>query len=717
MPKKSKINILLIQLPIPTFGFKKLWGNIPLAAGYLKAMAHQEHLLDEVDVEILDAKTTNLSTDSHLIDTIIARKPDIVGFSLYVWNSARSLFIAEKVKENLPNVLILVGGPEIASDNDFVLDNPVIDIGCLGEGEIVFVEILKNLLNRQSDFHNINGLFFREGKEIVFTPKRTPMSDLNCIPSPYLLGIINPKDYGFGWIESVRGCPFRCKYCAWKDRPQGRFSTDKIIRELELFKENGIEYIKFLNSDILTTLKDDKLCQGIRTANPDRKLKLYGFVSAEQVDDTKADLLEELGFTCLGIGLQSTNPETLKNLSRKFNPSKYVQGCHKLMERGIRLELEYIIGLPRDHLQNFREINNFLEEHDLFANNKLGPLILLMLPGTTLREESGKYGISYHKTPPYHIIQTDYLSKDDIQAACGLNVNSPAPAILDSMISTFDPIIRHSGMEVNNLSELNSSAENINKILLPLNPSHQSVQDLKAVGDRLKHNIIQPFTLWCKARNVDQSLPLIQSILLPIVEKNPFLICNIILESGQIFPKSCVEAIQALPFLEKDVNSNLVPKMVRVHAVFPWQKQTAQTLDQIVTLAKHLRFLWSITVSNSPGWKDQIRGALEEPYGSGCLIDLDPQTDPGFTIVLLQFLSGFCDREKIRFRNVEMNVAFDLFSAENRPKIAFDVGHLETMVTLDKDLNLGSFFRPSTETRVDLVAFQMRLNKRAGAFN
>jgi hypothetical protein len=102
-------------LPAPENAFQKHGGNVPLAAGYLKAMAYGENLLDKIDIEISGEKKTHLSGDARLIDLILARSPDMVGFSLYLWNSRRGSFIAREVKKRLPRIRITVGGPEQSS--------------------------------------------------------------------------------------------------------------------------------------------------------------------------------------------------------------------------------------------------------------------------------------------------------------------------------------------------------------------------------------------------------------------------------------------------------------------------------------------------------------------------------------------------------------------------------------------------------------------------
>ena len=105
---KPKFKVLLIQLPIPEFKTQKRWGNSPLAAGYLKASAFTAGLLDEVDIEILNDDDANLSADARLIDLVTSKRPDIVGWSLFLWNAKRSLYLSSEIKKRCPDTRIVV---------------------------------------------------------------------------------------------------------------------------------------------------------------------------------------------------------------------------------------------------------------------------------------------------------------------------------------------------------------------------------------------------------------------------------------------------------------------------------------------------------------------------------------------------------------------------------------------------------------------------------
>src|SRR5689334_19238874 len=119
-----KLRVLLMQLPVPNNPAT----NVPLAAGYLKAHAQARGLLDRAEIDILPRALADSAGDALLVEEIVARQPHVLGISLYTWNSERSLAIAARVKTQLPNLLVLVGGPEVQPDNHWVLHHSAVDV-------------------------------------------------------------------------------------------------------------------------------------------------------------------------------------------------------------------------------------------------------------------------------------------------------------------------------------------------------------------------------------------------------------------------------------------------------------------------------------------------------------------------------------------------------------------------------------------------------------
>ena len=141
---------LLVQLPIPPPGPQPIEGNVPLAAAYLKLFA-QRRGLEGWQIEILPARLCNRLGDRALVAAILDRRPQLVGFTCYLWNIQRTIWIAQQLKAAQPEIRILLGGPEITGDNRWVLEEPAIDLAAIGEGEQTFVDLLVGARRRPLD--------------------------------------------------------------------------------------------------------------------------------------------------------------------------------------------------------------------------------------------------------------------------------------------------------------------------------------------------------------------------------------------------------------------------------------------------------------------------------------------------------------------------------------------------------------------------------------
>src|SRR5262249_36299619 len=151
--------VLLLQLPIPPLGPAPIRGNVPLAAAYLKLFAERKGLSTFYDIEVLPAHLANTLGDRALVAAIAGREPWLVGFTCYVWNIERTLWIAPAPGRLRPEVKIALGGPEITADNDWVLQTADYDFAVIGEGEQTFADLLLGLWDDPVPPVSIPGLY------------------------------------------------------------------------------------------------------------------------------------------------------------------------------------------------------------------------------------------------------------------------------------------------------------------------------------------------------------------------------------------------------------------------------------------------------------------------------------------------------------------------------------------------------------------------------
>src|SRR5207248_4554819 len=187
--------VLLTQLPIPPLGPDPIRGNVPLAAAYLKLFASSKGLDTFYDIGILPTTDANTLGDRALVHALAERRPWLVGFTCYVWNIERTLWIARELKRLRPRTRIVVGGPEITADNAWVLQTADYDFAVIGEGEQTFAQLLLGLLGDEAPPVPVPGLYVPAAGAPRYDPARlplfrTPLPDLNVLGSPYLAGIL-----------------------------------------------------------------------------------------------------------------------------------------------------------------------------------------------------------------------------------------------------------------------------------------------------------------------------------------------------------------------------------------------------------------------------------------------------------------------------------------------------------------------------------------------
>ncbi len=387
------LQILLVQLPVPHINFGHKTGNIPFAASCL---AHAAGKLPGISIDIMPQLSASYMGDAALLNNILERRPDIIGFSTYVWNVTRVLYLSEKIKSHYSPVIIL-GGPEITSDNPLTENNPYIDYFIQGEGEDLFVKIIQQT-DLNSEKLSIAGQ--HEG--------------FRTSPSPYLSVTLEPDIENYMLLETMRGCPYACAYCYYgKSRNRILYKDDRqVIDGLKWALSMGVKEVYFLDPSLEARSDLASLLKQIAAVNREHSLNLISEIRAESVDEKLAGLLADAGFTWFEIGLQSTNPAALAMMKRKFNPQEFASGVNALKQRGINMDIDLIAGLPGDNMAGFMKTVDYVKDLDI--NNDVQVFSLSVLPGTEFRKNAEKLGLIYNSNPPYNIKGTRGFTEYEI---------------------------------------------------------------------------------------------------------------------------------------------------------------------------------------------------------------------------------------------------------------------------------------------------------------
>lgn len=442
---KTTRRVVLAQLPIPPVGPQPIRGNVPLAAGYLKLYATHVGLDADFDIRILPPSLANTASDLGIVRELLALDPWMVGFTCYLWNINRTLWIAERLKEQRPDLRIVLGGPEITADNDWVLAHPVVDYAAIGEGEQTFAALLHDLRTEAVASPTIDGLYVKNRS--LMAPKfRAPLPRLDVVSSPYLAGILDAQDERMLLLETIRGCVFKCKFCYYpKSYDQLYFvSEDKIVANLEHARRRGAREVVLLDPTLNQRKDFADFLKLLARCNPDKQFTYFGELRGEGINAQTARLLREANFNEVEIGLQSVDPNAQTIMDRKNHLKAFERGAKAMMDEGIKVKVDLIVGLPGDTVDSVRQGIDYLRDKGLYDDVQV--FHLAILPGTAFRQEHRALGVEFQPRPPYYVLRTPtveltdmYQLMEEAQDAFEIDFDPlPAPDLSDSLLENAD---------------------------------------------------------------------------------------------------------------------------------------------------------------------------------------------------------------------------------------------------------------------------------------
>ena len=378
-----------------------------LAVYNLRAYAeeYREHI-------ILKEYTINQQKDEILRD-IYLEKPDIICFSCYIWNISFVKEIAEDLKKILPESVFWAGGPEVSFDaEDFLKKNPGFFGVMVGEGEETFRELCRFYVENKGSLEEISGIAFYFGEKIRHNGWREIM-DLSKVPFAYE----NMEDFRnkIVYYESSRGCPFSCSYCLSSVDKKLRFrNLDLVKKELQFFIDRKVPQVKFVDRTFNCKHSHAmEIWQYI--LEHDNGITNFHFeISADLLKEEELSLMEKMrpGLIQLEIGVQSTNPDTIKAIRRTMDFERLSEIVNKIHSFGnIHQHLDLIAGLPYENYDSFR--NSFNQVYALKPEQlQLG--FLKVLKGSLMKEMEEEYGIVHKEKEPYEVLSTKWLSYGEI---------------------------------------------------------------------------------------------------------------------------------------------------------------------------------------------------------------------------------------------------------------------------------------------------------------
>lgn len=383
------------------------------------AIRYLKNVVKDQDVEVNIAEFTINNSKEYIIREIYKMQPDIIGFSCYIWNIEMIHQIIRQLKKIMPEIIILLGGPEVSFDaKDIMKQNDAIDLIIIGEGEETFSKLI-HALKRNEDYSKIDALAFRAKGDVFVNEYCPPMMDMERIPFPYENETIDPEKIIY--YESSRGCPFHCQYCLSSSYSGVRFRPLELVkREIRYFIEKEVKQVKFVDRTFNANKNYAMEIMGFILQHNRGKTNFHFEVTADLIDDDMLDFLSTIpvGLFQFEIGIQTTNEETLEAIQRKMNFNRLKEVVKRISNtRNIHQHLDLIVGLPKEDYFSFRKSFN-----DVFSlkPEKLQVGFLKLLKGSGIRNDAMKYGYIYDEEPPYEVLENGALTFGEIMKLKGI---------------------------------------------------------------------------------------------------------------------------------------------------------------------------------------------------------------------------------------------------------------------------------------------------------
>ena len=330
----------------------------PLGLGYLAAVLKQRGF--EVEVFDLNVEVSALE------ELLSVERPSIVGVSCGIGNARQAFEVVRKVKTCFPSCFVVMGGPypSIIGERLLVRHSDV-DVAVIGEGEATIVELFERFQNGRG-VSDVDGLVFRDGKEIKRNSLRAPIEPLDDLPFPARENL-PMRLYGenAGVMFTSRGCPYQCVFCSWSvfgKRWRGH-SPKYVLDEIEhLTQCYGVGTISFLDDNFaFDSDRAEKILDGITAKKS--KLSLY-FWNGIRVDSVTEGLLRKMrkaGCTAVNYGVESVDPDVLANIRKGISLDQVEKAVKLTREVGIKANVFLMVGNPGDTAKVVNKVKHFVE--------------------------------------------------------------------------------------------------------------------------------------------------------------------------------------------------------------------------------------------------------------------------------------------------------------------------------------------------------------------
>ena len=361
---------------------------------------------------ILREYTINQPKDEILKD-IYSSGADVVCFSCYIWNIS---FVRELIRDLvkiLPKTAFWAGGPEVSYDAEkFLTEMPEMTGVMVGEGEKTFHDLLEFYIDGKDSLEEISGIAYRTGDKIIHNGWRELM-DLSAIPFVY--EHLEKFENRIIYYESSRGCPFSCSYCLSSIDKKLRFRDLELVKkELQFFLDHRVPQVKFVDRTFNCKHEHAMTIWKYILEHDNGVTNFHFEISADLLREEEMELMSQMrpGLIQLEIGVQSTNPETIRAIHRHMDLKKLEHCVNRVHSfRNIHQHLDLIAGLPYEDYDIFHQSFNDVYQ---MKPDQLQLGFLKVLKGSLMQKEAEGYGIVYKEKEPYEVLSTNWLTYGEV---------------------------------------------------------------------------------------------------------------------------------------------------------------------------------------------------------------------------------------------------------------------------------------------------------------
>ena len=367
----------------------------------------------DYDKEVFLREYTINQPKDEILKDIYGSGADVVCFSCYIWNISFVRELICDLAKILPETAFWAGGPEVSYDAEkFLTEMPEMTGVLVGEGEKTFHNLLEYYIDGKGSLGEIRGIAYRDGEEIRHNGWRELMN-LNEIPFVY--EHIEEFENRIIYYESSRGCPFSCSYCLSSIDKKLRFRDLELVKkELQFFLDHKVPQVKFVDRTFNCKHEHAMAIWKYILEHDNGVTNFHFEISADLLRDEEMDLMAKMrpGLIQLEIGVQSTNPETIRAIHRHMDLDKLERCVDRVHSfRNIHQHLDLIAGLPYEDYDTFHRSFNDVYQ---MKPDQLQLGFLKVLKGSLMQEEAEKYGIVHKEKEPYEVLSTNWLPYRDV---------------------------------------------------------------------------------------------------------------------------------------------------------------------------------------------------------------------------------------------------------------------------------------------------------------